>query len=327
MLARDVAPSRIERAKAELERLLHGGARRPRGRGALRGRHDGVPPHHRPRGRDALLPRRAPVGVSRAGHVHRPRHHGGARPAAARPARGAAVAGDSAHHRRRGPRRRPRGRRARGRGDGVQVYIDAIGSAAPEPIPAYSPDGRMVGLRARLSRRGEAHAVHPADGAAAPRVATAGQRAVLPPAQGEVGIDAVRRQLARLRRSEVSETQKHRLRRARAALPVAGVRCCWWWRRCSCPSGCAPAKEARDERHAAEEGHEEGHEVVAAVGRARCGGRGAGGVHRVGVAAPRRARAAGAQGNAAFAQRESIRRRWPTTRPRPETACATPGCT
>ncbi len=93
-------------------------------------------------------------------------------------------------------------------GDGIQVYIDAIGSAAPEPIPAYTSDGRMAGYE--RDSRGEVKQTQftPEMEQQLRAVATEGHGAYFRPRQGEVGIDAVRRQLARLRRAELAETQK-----------------------------------------------------------------------------------------------------------------------
>ncbi len=93
-------------------------------------------------------------------------------------------------------------------GDGIQVYIDAIGSAAPEPIPAYTADGRLAGYE--RDSRGEVKQTQftPEMEQQLRSVATEGNGAYFRPRQGEVGIDAVRRQLARLRRAELAETQK-----------------------------------------------------------------------------------------------------------------------
>ena len=93
-------------------------------------------------------------------------------------------------------------------GDGIQVYIDAIGSALPEPIPAYSPDGRMVGTE--LDSRGQPKLTQftPQMEQQLRTIAEAGHGQYFRPRTGEVGIDAIRRQLSRLRRTEVSETQR-----------------------------------------------------------------------------------------------------------------------
>ena len=92
--------------------------------------------------------------------------------------------------------------------DGIQVYIDAIGSALPEPIPAYSPDGRMVGTE--LDSRGQPKLTQftPQMEQQLRSIAQEGHGQYFRPRTGEVGIDAIRRQLARLRRTEVSETQR-----------------------------------------------------------------------------------------------------------------------
>jgi Ca-activated chloride channel family protein len=93
-------------------------------------------------------------------------------------------------------------------GDGAQVFIDAIGSAAPEPIPAYSNDGRMVGYE-RDSRGEVKHTQFTPEMEQQLRaVAAAGNGEYFRPEAGQVGIDAVRRSFARLRRAELAETQK-----------------------------------------------------------------------------------------------------------------------
>jgi hypothetical protein len=69
----------------------------------------------------------------------------------------------------------------------VQVYIDAIGSAVPEPIPAYSPDGRMAGYE--RDSRGEIKLTQftPQMEQQLRNVATEGHGTVLPPARGRGG--------------------------------------------------------------------------------------------------------------------------------------------
>jgi Ca-activated chloride channel family protein len=93
-------------------------------------------------------------------------------------------------------------------GDGIQVYIDAIGSTAPEPIPAFTPDGRMAGYE--RDSRGEVKQTQFTDAMEQQlrTVAQEGNGMYFRPRQGEVGIDAVRRRLAQLRRAEIAETQK-----------------------------------------------------------------------------------------------------------------------
>lgn len=93
-------------------------------------------------------------------------------------------------------------------GDNVRVYIDAIGSAAPEPIPAFTSDGRMVGYE-RDSRGEIKHTQFTPEMEQQLRaVAAEGNGMYFRPHQGEVGIDAVRRELARLRRADLADTQK-----------------------------------------------------------------------------------------------------------------------
>lgn len=93
-------------------------------------------------------------------------------------------------------------------GDGAQVFINAIGSTLPEPIPAYTQDGRMAGYE--RDSRGEIKQTQftPQMEQQLRTVAEVGHGAYFRPRAGEVGIDAVRRALSRLRRSEVSETQR-----------------------------------------------------------------------------------------------------------------------
>jgi Ca-activated chloride channel family protein len=208
MLARDVAPSRIERAKAELERLLQ---EEPGDRVGvvifagdtmeypLTTDHEAATRFFR----DAH-PWEFPVqGTSIGRALTAARDMLRRDPLAARRSRvillitdGEDLDGD------------PVAAAREAASDGVQVYIDAIGSAAPEPIPAYSPDGRIVGYE-RDSRGEVKHTQFtPQMEQQLRAVAREGNGQYFRPRQGEVGIDAVRRQLARLRRSEVAESQK-----------------------------------------------------------------------------------------------------------------------
>jgi Ca-activated chloride channel family protein len=91
---------------------------------------------------------------------------------------------------------------------GIQVYLDAIGSTVPEPIPAFSPDGRMVGYE-RDSRGQLKHTQFTPEMEQQLRsVASAGRGMYFRPRQGEVGIEAIRRHFSGLRRAEVAESQR-----------------------------------------------------------------------------------------------------------------------
>ncbi len=208
MLARDVAPSRIERAKAELERLL---TEEPGDRVGvvlfagdtmeypLTTDHEAATRFFR----DAR-PWEFPVqGTSIGRAISAARDMFRRDPLAARRSKvillitdGEDLDGD------------PVAAAREAAADNIQVYIDAVGSAAPEPIPAFSPEGRMVGYE-RDSRGEVKHTQFTPEMERQLRaVAQEGHGMYFRPRPGEVGIDAVRRQMARLRRSELSESQK-----------------------------------------------------------------------------------------------------------------------
>jgi Ca-activated chloride channel family protein len=92
--------------------------------------------------------------------------------------------------------------------DGIQVFIDAIGSTIPEPIPQFTAEGRMVGF-ARDSR-GEIEMTQftPQMEQQLRETAQAGHGQYFRARQGEVGIEAVRREIASLRRAEIAATQQ-----------------------------------------------------------------------------------------------------------------------
>lgn len=208
MLARDVAPSRIERAKAELERLL---TEEPGDRVAVVLFAGDTMEYPLTTDHEAALrffrdahPWEFPVqGTSIGRAITAARDLLRRDPLAARRSRvillitdGEDLDGD------------PVAAAREAASDGVQVYIDAIGSTVPEPIPAYTQDGRMAGYE--RDSRGEIKQTQftPQMEQQLRSVATEGHGTYFRPRAGEVGIDAVRRQLARLRRSEVSETQR-----------------------------------------------------------------------------------------------------------------------
>jgi Ca-activated chloride channel homolog len=208
MLARDVQPSRIERAKAELVRLLE---EEPGDRVAVVLFAGDTMEYPLTTDHEAALrffrdahPWEFPVqgtSVGRALTAARDLLHRD--PLAARRSKvillitdGEDLDGD------------PIAAAREAAGDGIQVFIDAIGSAAPEPIPAYTNDGRMVGYE--RDSRGEVKQTQftPQMEQQLRQVATEGNGQYFRPQQGEVGIEQVRRQLARLRRAELAETQK-----------------------------------------------------------------------------------------------------------------------
>ena len=118
MLAKDIYPSRLERAKRELGSCSMDPGRRSGRRGGLRRRDADLSADHRLRGGEAVLARSPPLGHAGRRHRHRPRHQGVAGSvgrAAPDHRRGRdARAGDPAPHRRRGHRQRAARRRGRG---------------------------------------------------------------------------------------------------------------------------------------------------------------------------------------------------------------------
>lgn len=208
MLARDVAPSRIERAKAELERLL---AEEPGDRVAVVLFAGETMEYPLTTDHEAALrffrdahPWEFPVqGTSIGRAITAARELLRRDPLANRRSRvillitdGEDLDGD------------PVAAAREAATDGVSVYIDAIGSAVPEPIPAYTQDGRMAGYE--RDSRGEIKQTQftPAMEQQLRRVAEEGHGTYFRPRTGEVGIDAVRRQLARMRRAEITESQR-----------------------------------------------------------------------------------------------------------------------
>jgi Ca-activated chloride channel family protein len=92
--------------------------------------------------------------------------------------------------------------------EGIQVFINAIGSTIPEPIPQYSPDGRIVGMERDSHGEIKTTSFTPEMETQLRAVAQAGNGQYFRARQGEVGIEAVRRQLAGLRRAEIAATQQ-----------------------------------------------------------------------------------------------------------------------
>ncbi len=93
-------------------------------------------------------------------------------------------------------------------GDGIQVFLDAIGSTLPEPIPQYSPDGRMMGFERDSHGQVKMTQFTPEMEAQLREVASAGNGRYFRARQGEVGIEQVRREIATLRRAEIAATQQ-----------------------------------------------------------------------------------------------------------------------
>lgn len=93
-------------------------------------------------------------------------------------------------------------------GDGIRVFLDAIGSSLPEPIPAYTPEGRPAGFD--RDSRGEVKTTSftPSMEQQLQSVAQAGNGRYFRPRTGEVGIEAIRREIAGLRRAEISNSQQ-----------------------------------------------------------------------------------------------------------------------
>ncbi len=92
--------------------------------------------------------------------------------------------------------------------DGIRVFIDAIGSALPEPIPAYTPDGRPAGYERDSNGNVKQTQFTPEMERQLRQVASEGNGAYFRPRTGEVGIDRVRREMARLRRAELQESRR-----------------------------------------------------------------------------------------------------------------------
>lgn len=91
---------------------------------------------------------------------------------------------------------------------GIQVFVDAIGSTVPEPIPQYSADGRMVGFERDSRGQIKMTAFTPEMETQLREVARVGNGRYFRPRSGEVGIEAIRREIAGLRRAEIAATQQ-----------------------------------------------------------------------------------------------------------------------
>jgi Ca-activated chloride channel family protein len=92
--------------------------------------------------------------------------------------------------------------------DGIQVFIDAIGSTIPEPIPQYTPDGQVAGYERDSRGQIKTTQFTPEMETQLRAVAQAGNGRYFRARQGEVGIEAVRREIAGLRRAEIAATQQ-----------------------------------------------------------------------------------------------------------------------
>jgi Ca-activated chloride channel family protein len=92
---------------------------------------------------------------------------------------------------------------------GIQVFLDAIGSTVPEPIPQYDAEGRVAGfMRDPHTGQVVTTAFTPEMETQLRAVAEAGHGRYFRAHAGEVGIEAVRREIAGLRRAEIAATQQ-----------------------------------------------------------------------------------------------------------------------
>ena len=90
-------------------------------------------------------------------------------------------------------------------GDGIRIDVVQIGSRAPEMIPEVSPDGRVLGnrkddrgqpLTTELTAEGEAQLA---------KVATTTNGEIVRAQKGETGIDVIAQSLSKMMREELSE--------------------------------------------------------------------------------------------------------------------------
>lgn len=208
MLARDVQPSRVERAKAELQRLLE---EEPGDRVGVVLFAGETMEYPLTTDHEAALrffrdvrPWEFPVQGTSIGRAITAAHELFSRdPLAARRSKvillvtdGEDLDGDPVEAARRAA------------GDGIKVFIDAIGSALPEPIPAYTPDGRPAGYERDSSGNIKHTQFTPAMETQLQSVAREGNGMYFRPRHGEVGIDRIRREIARLRRAELQESRR-----------------------------------------------------------------------------------------------------------------------
>lgn len=208
MLARDVAPSRIARAKSELRRLMEEEPSDRIGVVVFAGStmeyplttdHESAQRFYRD-----VEPWNFPVGGTSIGRAITAAHEMFKRdPLSARRSKvilvltdGEDIDGD------------PVAAARAAHEDGVSTYVVAIGSTVPEPIPLFSPEGRMVGFD--RDSRGEVKTTRftPEMETQLRSVVDAGHGQYIRPRQGEIGIEQVRRAIANLRRAEIAASQQ-----------------------------------------------------------------------------------------------------------------------
>ncbi|MBL8683877.1 MAG: VWA domain-containing protein [Myxococcales bacterium] len=208
MLARDVAPSRIARAKSELRRLMEEEPGDRVGVVVFAGStmeyplttdHESAQRFYRD-----VEPWNFPVGGTSIGRAITAAHEMFRRdPLSARRSKvilvltdGEDLDGD------------PIAAARAAQGEGIATYVVAIGSTVPEPIPMYSPEGRMVGFE--RDSRGEVKTTRftPEMETQLRSVVDAGRGQYIRPRQGEIGIEQVRRAIANLRRAEIAASQQ-----------------------------------------------------------------------------------------------------------------------
>ncbi|MDP3276161.1 MAG: VWA domain-containing protein [Deltaproteobacteria bacterium] len=208
MLARDVQPSRINRAKSELRRLME---EEPGDRVGvvvfagttmeypLTSDHESAQRFYRD-----VEPWSFPVGGTSIGRAITAAHEMFTRdPLAARRSKvilvltdGEDLDGD------------PIAAARAAQTDGIATYVVAIGSTVPEPIPQFSPEGRMVGFE--RDSRGEVKTTRfsPEMETQLRGVVEAGHGQYIRPRTGEVGIEQLRRAISGLRRAEIAASQQ-----------------------------------------------------------------------------------------------------------------------
>ena len=170
MLAKDVYPSRLERAKRELGELLDLSGGRSRRHGRVRGRDADLPAHHRLRGGEAVLARPQSLGHAGGRHGHRARDPRRrwielvplrAKEATAGAQRGQAILlltdGEDTES-------EPLEAADEASKLGVKIFTVGIGSRSGELIPEYDDEGKVTGYvkdadgKYVTSRLGRGHA-------------------------------------------------------------------------------------------------------------------------------------------------------------------------
>ena len=195
MYARDVAPSRILRAKAEVGAADSRSAGRALRRRRVRRRADGLPAHvRRRRDRAVLSPARAERHARRR-HRHRARARARARAARARSQSRTSTGASSCWSPTAKISRAIRWPCARsGRQEGTTIDVVQIGGRTPEPIPESVPTARSPGYRTDEQGKplttvalGRGRSAARADRQAAPAARSCA------PSEGTTGIDTISR--------------------------------------------------------------------------------------------------------------------------------------